>query len=118
MVHYGDPSFDAAFCINHFFLKCFRMPQRATELLDLARVFYTWLEGLLPPEALKFFEAATVRHLGCLMLARMDGKSPVEYITEERLKEVVRRVALRIIDERPARLESCCALAAGEVGHL
>jgi hypothetical protein len=118
VVHFGDPSFDAAFCINHFFLKCFRMPRRAPELLELALVFYTWLEGLLPPEAVQFFEPATVRHLACLMLARMDGKSPVEYITEESLKDGVRGAARRIIEERPARLERCCALVADEVGRL
>lgn len=118
VVHYGDPSFDAAFCINHFLLKCFRLPRRAPELLELARIFYTWVAGLLPPEALKFFEPATVRHLGCLLLARIDGKSPVEYITEERLKDAVRRVAGRIISERPGRLERCYALVADEVARL
>src|SRR5262249_49482160 len=118
VVHFGDPSFDAAFCINHFFLKCFRLPQRAPELLDLARVFYTWLEGLLPSEALRFFEPATIRHLGCLMLARIAGESPVEYITEESLKGAVRRVAGRIIEDRPAQLERCCTFVADGVALL
>ncbi len=109
VVHYGDPTFDAAFCINHFLLKCFHRPGDAPALLDLARVFYTWVEGLLPPPALGFFEAATTRHLGCLLLARIDGKSPAEYITGGAVKEAVRRTAVRIIQERPGRLETCYA---------
>jgi hypothetical protein len=47
----------------------------------------------------------TVRHLGALMLARIDGKSPVEYIQDDNTKDRVRRVAKRILLERPERLE-------------
>lgn len=118
VVHYGDPAFDAAFCINHFLLKCFRRPQDAPKLLDLARVFYTWTAGLLPPPALSFFEAATARHLGCLLLARMDGKSPAEYIAAESLQEAVRTTAVRMIQERPVALEACYALVAEQVRQL
>ena len=39
----------------------------------------------------------TLRHLGGLMLARIDGKSPVEYIRDEATKERVRRAATRIM---------------------
>lgn len=118
VVHYGDPTFDAAFCINHFLLKCFRRPADAGALLELGRVFYTWLESLLPPAALALFEPATVRHLGCLMLARIDGKSPVEYIVEEELKEAVRRAATKIIRERPASLERCYGWVSEEASRL
>ncbi len=118
VVHYGDPSFDAAFCINHFLLKCFRCPGDAEALLDLARVFYTWVEAVLPPAALGWFEAAAARHLGCLMLARIDGKSPVEYLAGERLQDAVRRTATGIICERPATLEACYASVAEAVARL
>jgi 5-methylthioribose kinase len=107
VLHYGDPSFDAAFCLNHFLLKSFRRPERRAGYLELARVFYTWLEGLLPPAALAWFERATAGHLGCLLLARIDGKSPVEYITEEPLKEAVRRVAEGLILDGVDCLEEC-----------
>ena len=118
VAHYGDPTFDAAFCINHFLLKCFRLPQHAPSFLELARVFYAWMEGLLPPAALKFFEAATAKHLGCLLLARIDGKSPAEYIVEDRLKEAVRDTAVRMILERPQTLERCYAMVADRVAGL
>jgi 5-methylthioribose kinase len=107
VVHFGDPTFDAAFCINHFLLKCFRRPGQAPEFLNLARVFFTWTLGLLPPAALVFFEPATCRHLACLLLARMDGKSPAEYLTEEPLRRAVRETALLLIRERPQALERC-----------
>ncbi len=112
VVHYGDPAFDAAFCINHFLLKCFRRQQWAERYLELARVFWTWLAGLAPPPALEFLEGAAVQHLGCLLLARIDGKSPAEYITEEPLKEAIRWTAMRMILERPGSLEGCYAMVA------
>src|SRR3989442_6799779 len=56
------------------------------------------------------FERMTVRHLGGLMLARIDGKSPVEYIQDEETKEQVRRVAKRILLERPERLEEAVTM--------
>ncbi len=115
VVHYGDPSFDAAFCLNHLLLKCFRRPRLAAELLDLARVFFTWTTALLPPAALRWFEAFTIGHLGLLMLARIDGKSPVEYVTEEPLKETIRRTATKLMLERPATLEAFYADVAAAV---
>ena len=39
------------------------------------------------------FESMTLRHLGALMLARIDGKSPVEYIRDEPTKGHARRFA-------------------------
>jgi len=44
------------------------------------------------------------------MLARIDGKSPVEYIQDEETKEQVRRVAKRILIERPERLEDVATM--------
>jgi hypothetical protein len=39
-----------------------------------------------------------------LFLARVDGKSPVEYITDEGSKNRVRRVARALLAEPPDRL--------------
>jgi hypothetical protein len=39
-----------------------------------------------------------------LLLARVDGKSPVEYVTEEAQKARVRRVARALLVTPPARL--------------
>ncbi len=118
VTHFGDPAFDVAFCINHFLLKCFRCPDRASQLLDLSRTFYTWAAGVVPAPALEFLEAAAARHLGWLLLARVDGKSPVEYIREEPLRDAVRRAALGIILEGPTDLETCYAIVKTELCRL
>jgi 5-methylthioribose kinase len=114
--HFGDPSFDSAFAINHLILKGFYRPALAKEFLWLARVFFTWTLSVLPVEALGYFEAATARHLGLLMLGRVDGKSPVEYLTSEEQRERVRRTAKRLIVERVERVERCLELALAGIG--
>lgn len=77
---YGDPAFDLAFCLNHLLLKALVQPG-AAGCLDaaFAALGDTYLAGVnwepRPDIALR---AATL--LPALMLARVDGKSPVEYL--------------------------------------
>jgi aminoglycoside phosphotransferase (APT) family kinase protein len=111
VVHWGDPAFDAAFLLNHLFLKALYQPTFAPRYFDAVREFWKALTAGARETASRGFEALTLRHLGALMLARIDGKSPVEYIREEETKERVRGVAKRILREQPQRLEQAIALA-------
>jgi 5-methylthioribose kinase len=116
--HFGDPAFDAAFCINHLILKSFHQPQHAAGYLGLAYIFYTQVVGMLPPEAFSYFERATVRHLGLLMLARVDGKSPVEYITREDVRDRIRAAAKRVIECQCEKLNHCFSLVSDVTSRL
>ena len=44
-------------------------------------------------------------HIGCLMLARVDGKSPAEYLTEPQ-RLLARVHATRLVTDPPATLET------------
>lgn len=105
VVHWGDPSFDAAFLMNHLLLKAFHQPIASRQFIALVYDFWKSLFAALKPEATTGFEAMTLRHLGALMLARIDGKSPVEYICDEATKERVRKAATKILGERPRTLD-------------
>ena len=48
-------------------------------------------------------EARTAALLPCLLLARIDGKSPVEYL-DERNRGRVRRLALELIAKPPGSI--------------
>jgi aminoglycoside phosphotransferase (APT) family kinase protein len=98
---YGDPAFDAAFCLNHLLLKCLWNPAARDDLLACFAAFErTWLEGAgwEPAEGLAARVGAL---LPALMLARVDGKSPVEYLTDEADRERVRRFAAPRIASPP-----------------
>jgi 5-methylthioribose kinase len=98
VMHYGDPSFDVAFLLNHFLLKGWRAPQWRGLYAGGALAYWEAL-----PKAWEWLEEGTIRHLGCLQLARVDGKSPVEYLSP--LQQVqVRRFARDIIQNPPRRV--------------
>lgn len=105
VIHYGDPSYDAAFLLNHLLLKSFNRREWQPRYLSAALSFWDALQRRLPTEA-DWFEAASLRHLGALLLARVDGKSPVEYLATGDLKTAVRRFARDLIVNPPHRIES------------
>ena len=105
VVHWGDPSFDSAFLLNHLMLKSFHHPRYSELYFQAARAFWQALESCLRGAATVNFEGMTVRHLGGQMLARVDGKSPAEYICDEVTKSCVRRTAKRLLLEQPGSLE-------------
>jgi hypothetical protein len=55
-------------------------------------------------EGAEAMEQRTARLLPALLLGRIDGKSPVEYITDERSKSRVRQVSISLITSRAATL--------------
>jgi 5-methylthioribose kinase len=101
---FGDPAFDLAFCLNHLLLKCLWTPSAAPDFLaafDRLAKSYLAMVNWEPAAAV---EKRAARLLPGLFLARIDGKSPVEYVTEETHKERVRRVAGPLISAPPTRL--------------
>jgi Ser/Thr protein kinase RdoA (MazF antagonist) len=102
---YGDPAFDAAFCLNHLLLKSVHLPALAAELRAEARAFAAeWLSHF-PAGLVAGLDKRTSRLLPCLMLARIDGKSPVEYLdADARIR--VRELARRLIASPSDRIEA------------
>ena len=88
VAHWGDPGFDVAFCLNHLLLKALRFREWSPSYVAAARGFWSSYAVVAP--GVDETELAAARELGVLMLARIDGKSPVEYITDEATKALVR----------------------------
>ena len=93
---YGDPAFDLAFCLNHLFLKCVWVPGcRASFLQCYDALSDAYLRGVTwEPRAALEERAATL--LPGLLLGRVDGKSPVEYL-DEAGRALVRRAARALL---------------------
>jgi aminoglycoside phosphotransferase (APT) family kinase protein len=101
---YGDPAFDLAFCLNHLLLKGLWVPVRRKAFLQCYDVLSeSYLAGAAwEPRAGIEMRAATL--LPGLLLARVDGKSPVEYLKSDADKEFVREIAGRFLRAPPATL--------------
>jgi len=113
---WGDPAFDLAFCLNHLLLKCLWTPRAAADFLAafdaLAGAYLAGVDW----EAPAALEARAASVLPGLFLARIDGKSPVEYVTEDAAKDRVRRVARALLRDPPAGLASVRRSWAAEIG--
>ena len=101
---HGDPAFDLAFCLNHTLLKCLWRPQWRARYLDCFDALAATYCSLVTWERPEILEARTARLLPGLFLGRVDGKSPVEYLTDESSKDRVRRVARSLLLEPVERL--------------
>lgn len=94
---YGDPAFDLAFCVNHLLLKCLVVPAHRTELLRSAQVLADAYLERCDWEPRAALDARAASLLPALLLARVDGKSPVEYLTDDASKALVRTVAAAVL---------------------
>lgn len=104
VVHYGDAAFDAAFLTNHLVLKAFYRPHWRSGYRSAALAFRDAVMDTVRelPEGL---EQDTIEHLAGLLLARIDGKSPAEYIQEEAMKARVRTFGLGLVADLPSSIE-------------
>ena len=107
---YGEPAFDVAFLCNHFFLKSLNNSGESDAFLALVSDFWDCYVSELG-ESLAFeLEARVARLLPMLLLARVDGKSPVEYITEPAKQAMVRNFSNDVIPAPPTTLSQLIAL--------
>ena len=78
---FGDPAFDTAFLLNHLLLKALFHRSRPEPCLALVPVFWSAYVAALGSFASPDLETRTTHLLLCLLLARVHGKSPAEYLT-------------------------------------
>ncbi|MGE5129681.1 MAG: phosphotransferase [Sphingomonadaceae bacterium] len=101
---YGDPAFDLAFCLNHLLLKCLWVPAATEAFVQCFDSLATEYLKYCSWESPSGLEARAASLLPGLLLARVDGKSPVEYVTDTSQKNRVRRAARGLIEAPPSRL--------------
>jgi 5-methylthioribose kinase len=100
VAHVGDPVFDVAFLLNHLALKAIHRPAACDAYAHAALAFLGAYERNIP-SGLAAPSAYVLGHLGCLMLARVDGKSPAEYLTAEE-QSVARALGRELLAQPPA----------------
>jgi len=108
---YGDPAFDLAFLLNHLLLKSlYHLPRDLglRELIDAAIAQY-YSERGWNRESPGNFDSRTAKLLLLLLLARVDGKSPVEYLSGEPKREFVRKFVTAGLEADSTTLSSSVA---------
>ncbi len=102
VAHFGNPAFDLAFCTSHLLLKSLHLGSPL--VLAEAKRLWTSYWRLVKPFPRAEWEPIAVRTLSLLLLARIDGKSPVEYLSEEK-RQAVRTLARSLISARVDRFD-------------
>jgi hypothetical protein len=77
--HIGHPAFDVASVANHLFLKSVHLRDRRADFLQLIDDYLNGYLNQLGRELPRDFWPT----LGALMLARVLGKSPAEYLNDQ-----------------------------------
>jgi len=97
----GDASFDLAFCLNHLLIKAIHLPTSSQQQFESVMAFWQSYTKYVNWEATSALESRVCHLLPALMLARIDGKSPIEYLSEAN-QAYVRALAISLI-ESPCR---------------
>jgi aminoglycoside phosphotransferase (APT) family kinase protein len=102
---WGDPAFDLAFCLNHLLLKCLWTPAAVSGFLACFDALSSAYLAAVDWEGADALEERAARLLPGLLLARVDGKSPVEYLVDEAPRQTVRRTARALLERPVGRLK-------------
>lgn len=101
---WGDPAFDVAFCTTHLLLKMVAVPTGTTAL---DRAIAALRDAYLPAvtwEPAAELEARWAATTAGLLLARVDGLSPVEYLDDSQ-RAAVRAAARDLLATPPGRVD-------------
>jgi 5-methylthioribose kinase len=108
--YFGDPTFDLGFFLSHILLKAVKLDGERHEVLELTRAFWRGYSGEVRWRPVAELQRRTIGHLAACLLARIDGTSPVDYLTEENKRERVRGIGRRLLLECPGDWEDVLAL--------
>lgn len=98
VTHWGDPRFDVGFCLAHLMLKS-ALSGGYTQQLGAA--IRTFLDGY-QRKGLPVIDTGLAHITGCLLLARLFGKSPADYLARLDSKAVeAKAIALLAMEAAP-----------------
>jgi len=117
VIHFGDPAFDVGFALTHLLSKSHHVAGCRPRFAEAAAQFWArYREGLEGVPWAGDLEEMSVRHtLGCL-LARVAGRSPLEYLSEkERSRQ--RRVVTGLMQLPPLRVDQLIGAFVEGIDH-
>jgi 5-methylthioribose kinase len=120
--HYGDPAFDLGFLLSHLMLKAFLLAPRHAPYVALTESFCKAYDAVLQTavsqeELADLWQRGVQNFAGCAW-ARLDGKSPVEYLSAEPRREAVRELCREILATRPTTWPDVVQLASTRLAQI
>jgi 5-methylthioribose kinase len=105
VIHFGDPCFDIGFSMTHFLSKAHHLPKHKQRFREAAHSYWSrYAEKTINQPWAKDIEKYAVFHtLGCL-LARVAGRSPLEYLKPE-IRQIQQNVVVDLIRDSNCRID-------------
>ena len=108
-MHIGDPAFDLGFSMTHLLSKALFLPAQRQALRDGALIYWqSYCAALGTPGWIDRLEEYAVRHTLACLLARVAGRSPLEYLTAAQ-RDKQQQIVLSLIGDPPTRVPDLIA---------
>ncbi|MCY3917069.1 MAG: aminoglycoside phosphotransferase family protein [Chloroflexi bacterium] len=117
VIHFGDPAFDIGFSLTHFLSKAHHLPARREAFLDLARRYWHSYWHALSPKLREPVQQFAVKHTLACLLARVAGRSPLEYLDENQ-RETQQCIVLALMYKDINELPSLIDAVGAKLGHF
>ncbi len=95
--NYGDPVFDLVFFSNHLLIKSLILKNKKKEFIKCYEIFYNEYLKKLSDKKHNLYLNRIIKMTPVMLLARIDGKSPVEYINDKVTKNIIRQKCFKLI---------------------
>ena len=109
VIHFGDPAFDVGFSLTHFLSKAHHLPAHRESFLDLARRHWQTYHDDLSAHLRERVRQYAAKHTLACMLARVAGRSQLEYLDaaeRERQQQIVLALIEQDIADVPALINA------------
>jgi 5-methylthioribose kinase len=109
VIHWGDPAFDLGFSLTHFLSKAHHLPKRRLDFARAADQYWdTYCKTIGNPDWSRHLESHAVLHTLACLLARVAGRSPLEYLDAgERARQ--RAAVVTLMQRRPKSVSGLVA---------
>ena len=105
VIHFGDPGFDLGFSLTHLLSKAHHLPERRAHFQQAAIMYWSTYQQTVGPCGWAInLESRAVRHTLACLLARVSGRSPLEYLASEE-RALQRSVVIALMPDPPATVD-------------
>jgi 5-methylthioribose kinase len=106
VIHWGEPAFDLGFSLTHFLSKAHHLPAHRGTFTAAAKQYWNAYEATLGNVAWRSdLEARVTNHTLACLIARVAGRSPLEYLdAEERSRQS--SVVVGLMKNPPSRIDA------------
>jgi len=100
VIHWGDPAFDVGFSLCHLLSKALHLPVHRADFMTAAQNSWQAYRKVFRNTLDNHYEDRCQRHLLACLLARVDGRSPLSYLSQSQ-RDHQRKAAVFFLKKYP-----------------